>query len=156
MTTDIPKPIPSLRTIQRIVKALRDADVSEPWAPSTSDDPEDARHILDVTAAVIEVRAGRGGLSGLTRREAEWCAWLGRAAPGLEPWAIFRIARMMILAEAGVAGHSSVPATAFIAFAPWRNAAAAQRYAAAVRAGTIMPLYPDLFTEGDETEEAEG
>jgi hypothetical protein len=128
--------VPSLRTVQRILSEGRPRDTSGRWTIQ-SNDGDRVRVVLDALAAVIEQTRGR--VNGFTKEEADWIARLDRAAPGLPPFELWRIARLYIGRLSR--NEPTDDLDALLAFAPWRGELGTwtswPRYDNAVEAGWI-------------------
>jgi hypothetical protein len=128
--------LPTVRTVQSMVKDARPRDASGPWSLADGDvSGADAALILPVLAAVVREREGH--VPGVTRREAAWIVKLRRAVPDLPPWETYRLARRYLVREDRK--EPCMDLDLFLAFAPWRDEAAAQAYATAVT-GLPLPL----------------
>jgi hypothetical protein len=104
-----------LRTIQNYVKLLRDNGL--PW-DRTAMDGDDVRRVLDVLAEVIRITNRRKCT--FSADDAEWVAWVARAAPGLSLYRTWVLASLY-LAEERSKKPDMAPLDAFLAFQPWEN-----------------------------------
>jgi hypothetical protein len=104
-----------LRTIQNYVKEIRDNGL--PW-DRTAMNGDDARRVLDVLAFVIRFTNGRKRT--FSADDAEWVAWVYRAAPGLSLYRIWTLASLYLAEERRKSPDMS-PLDAFMAFRPWEN-----------------------------------
>ncbi len=119
--------VPSLRTIQEVMRQHSPPDPSGPWSVADALD-DDAALVLPVLAAIAERTSGRR--SSFTRREAELIAKIRRAAPDLDLIAAFAYAReYMLCKERGV---STDDLDIGLAFSPWKDASAVKRFVQAV------------------------
>jgi hypothetical protein len=135
----LPRPLPVLRTIQRIVKERQPGD-SDPWFldKSLEVDPVSA---IDVLTQVIITTGGK--VMALSGDEAKWITRLRDLSPDLPSWATYRLARLYITRRAEKAA-TGFDLDAFLAFAPWRNPQQAINYRDAIKAGRIAPPPPFL------------
>ena len=122
--------VPTLRTIQRYVRALSAPDLSGQWSPFEGD-PEDVAAVLPVLAAVLEKTEGR--TQQLTREEAAQVARVCRAAPDIPPWEAYGLARAAVVAKWTKASTEGLDH--YLALAPWRDDG--ERYARAFLSGRI-------------------
>ena len=120
--------LPSLRTIQRILRELPKADDSGEWSLASAD-KADAPPVLEVLREVIEQTEGR--IRTLTLKEADLISKLRSAAPALSPWRTYTVARTYIRHEARGDSTEELDATlAFLGggtrrdFARWSKAVA--------------------------------
>lgn len=128
--------LPSLRTVQTIVKQNLPRDPSEPWSLADSK-RGDVPSVLETLAAVIEQTEGR--ITSLSVAQAEWIARIDSAAPDIDPWDRFLVTVMyQKLAETD---GSTKDLDAFLAFAPWRGNEALIRYNKAFQSGYIQAYY---------------
>ncbi|MGE0541497.1 MAG: helix-turn-helix domain-containing protein [Dehalococcoidia bacterium] len=115
--------LPTVRTVQTIVKDVRPRDTSAAWSLAIAG-PDEAAAVLPVLAAVVE--STRGEVRTLTQREAGWIAKLRAVAADLPARETYRLARLFIAREDR--SEPSADLDLFIAFAPWRNRQASDRY----------------------------
>lgn len=141
--------LPSLRTIQTIVKEVRQLDLSGRWELPDADADGGAALVLDVLAAVIEETKGRRQY--LTKMEAAWVIRIRRAAPDLPPsFDTYRLARLYMTRE-----HWQMPSPdldALLAFAPWRSEERRQAYVRALQEEWIPEIpttAPGLWRDYD-------
>lgn len=106
--------VPSIRTIQRVVRELKIEQEMSPWTLKDAVD-EGARHLLDALKGVIMLSDGRKSV--LTREEAEWVLRLRRARPEMPPLLAWMLARFYMLYEAK--GTDTRALDAYLAFEPW-------------------------------------
>lgn len=120
--------LPTDRTVRTIVARLRTLDTSGPWALRDAD-PEDVAFLLDVLREVMIYTDGQ--VRSLTRAVADLAVRIHAARPpvhgDLRPWDYYLFARYYQVAEAQ--GWEPAAIDAYLAFAPWRSAAAAREYA---------------------------
>lgn len=143
--------VPTLRTVQRVVKEITPRDPSEPW--SLGDNVEGEALIVPVLAELIERTDGRR--RHLTRSEATWIARIRSVAPGLALWHCY----MLAVAYVRVAEmkSSTEGLDALLAYAPWDGPTSAERYVHAVndgRAPAPWPYIAALRTEDGATSDA--
>ena len=126
---------PSLRQLQRYKIECEPRDASAHWSLSEEVDRYGCSLVPPVLAAVIEKSSGRRDY--ITIEEAKWVIRTQLAAPDLDPWNVWLVAR------AYMRRHQQEASTAdfdhFLAFAPWRSNEAGSRYAHAVVAGWAAP-----------------
>lgn len=141
-----PDRLPTLRTIERIVKDLAPDDGTGPWKLGDSG-PEDTTIVLRTIAALALGSEKHSRIyEPLTRREAEWVVRVARAAPDLPPgWPVWRLARMYL-------GHEqrnmpTRPVDFYVAMAPWRGERERVTYLEAIAEAGI-PKVPDM-TQGN-------
>lgn len=120
---------PARRTIESWVAEFRSED-GQAWT-ITPDTAEVAMLVLPVLQVVVEHSDGRVQTIGI--ETARWVVTIGRAAPDLDAWRIYLVARRYQLAFA--AGESNLGLDVFLAYGPWRSEGDAQRYAAALVTG---------------------
>jgi hypothetical protein len=99
----------------------------------------DAALVLPVLARVTTESGGRR--TSVTRDEARYISRIRQAAPELDLWRVWRLARRCSSARA--ANRSTPEVDAFLAYAPWRGDP--RPYVDAVTAGWIEGLDMDLF-----------
>jgi hypothetical protein len=124
--------IPHERTIRNILaaRATTPADAT-PWQ-ATAATADDAEMVLPSLAQLIEKTEGKR--RHLSIAEAVLIAGIRRAAPGVDPWMAYSLARESIAyPDAGIS------VDAFLAFAPWTGPEARSRYETATREGWIDP-----------------
>jgi hypothetical protein len=163
--------LPTLRTIQRIVKQVRPRDTSGSWRWH---DDEDPRPILDVLAVMVLRSEGR--ITSLTWAQVQWIRKVRKGAPDLPPETLFYCAEQYRAAEAERRDTSALDA--FITLAPWRSKSARHWYDYAAKVAWIPPDPPNAYlnaqieqlsagldefppedsnsTQGEETTEAKG
>ncbi len=130
--------VPSLRTIERLVKTIRSQDKSAPWS-LMSDDTGDSRLILDALAAIVRTTEGR--VVSITRAEATALMKVNRSAPELDLMSQWRLARRYVARVAS--GIATADLDLLMAFAPWRtswndwHAAAYRGWVVALDASTV-------------------
>ena len=135
------KKLPSLRTIDRGVKAFRPRVSGEEWRVDDEKDPQDARVILDVYGAIIFKHIEDGDdpyVGGLSNQWAEWILCASKLAPGLQPLATFLLARLLLINDIG--GEDSTPLEVMLAMAPWRSRDAYYAYYEAVESEKLPPV----------------
>ncbi len=126
--------VPTLRTIQRTVRALSREDGDAEWAPTLAP-PEEARLVLPVQGAVIDYTNGR--IASLTVSEAEWISRVRQMVPDLASgdedrgivWE--KILPWMLATEYIQRERLNQPTDdidLYLALAPWRSDEARERY----------------------------
>ena len=130
---------PSRRAIESWVAAFR-TEGGEPWAlgPGTE---ETAEYVLPVLQALVGHSAGRVRRIGV--ETARWVVVVRRAAPDLDPWRAYIVARWYLVANAE--SVSTAGLDLLLAFAPWRSASEAERYALALLDGWAPVPLPGLW-----------
>ena len=134
---------PKLRTVQRWV--AQKSDPSGAWRFADAD-AEDAALLLPVLAALISETRGRR--KELSNAEAERVAKICGAAPGVDPWYAYVLARLYMLREQ--ANMASPDIDAYLAYAPWRGKQEADAYGQALEEGwvTMVPhMSPGMFRD---------
>ena len=135
---------PSLSAIERGVRLFRPKNEGETWRPNFEDSAQDARAILDVHGAVIANILDDGkkpGGGGLTNQWAEWILCAFKLAPGLKPYGVYLLARLMYIRDLGELDPE--PLDVFLAMAPWTSPKASGQYYRAVKKG-YLPLVPQM------------
>lgn len=128
--------VPSKRTIERRVAARIGPD-DEPWNPFHDIAGGAAAPLVRVVAAVISRTEGRR--VGITQAEARAIGTILEVAPDIDPWLAYRLGRRVVEGEVETVTH-------YLAYGPWRDDAAADRYRQAFDAGWI----PELLILGPE------
>lgn len=132
--------LPHKRTIQRIIADEEPRDTSAPWklTPTSS---ASAAFLLSVQADMRMQTRGR--VLGFSIETAHWIEAVHRAAPDLDPWRTYRVARAyQARTDQGAATDDL---DMWLGFAPWRGNASAVRYAQAAREGWVSPVSFDHF-----------
>lgn len=129
--------VPTLRTVQRVVKEITPRDPSGVWSLSGSPDI-DATLVMPVLAEVIERTEGER--KHLTRSEAGWIAKIREVAPALDLWHCYMLAVAYVRATEMKASAEGLDA--FVAYAPWSGKASSDRYVEAVNNGWAPPPWP--------------
>ncbi|HEY7030231.1 MAG TPA: hypothetical protein VH482_02840 [Thermomicrobiales bacterium] len=124
--------LPTVRTVQSIVREIAPRDGSGEWSPLKAD-PESAALALDALAAVVESSEGR--IRSLTVAEAERISALRTMRPDLPPWDAWFLARTYLAREPH--GDPVDDLDAYLAFAPWRDDESFERYLSATDAGWV-------------------
>ena len=118
--------LPSIRTVQRMVKEFRGAEPS----PSShwSDYPwEEARVLLDVLRAVDAPHWQYSGqIRTLTKEEADWVVKISKAAQGLQPKLVFELARTYVVWHR--LGLSTTWIDSFLVMTPWNDKRSLENY----------------------------
>lgn len=142
--------LPSERTIRDMIKETRppNATVADAWSPMAAD-PGEVSLVMPVLQAVIETTGGQRRQ--FTKELAATIAQVRLVAPDLPPWNAY------VLASAYTNGaRHGAPLDGLdtlVTFAPWRGAAARDRYWRAVKANAprfpiadAVRIVPDLCT----------
>jgi hypothetical protein len=109
--------LPSLRTVQLMVKEREILDTSGTWSIKDNE-PEDAKLILEILANVIILSHGKK--RNFTNKEAEWVLKIRKIIPDVSLVQVWRIARKYLLYESQ--GITSTEGwDAYLAFTPWRS-----------------------------------
>jgi hypothetical protein len=103
--------LPTLRTVQYRLKAPHDPSGDWRW----EQDALDPAPVLAVLARVIQETEGRR--RSVTTAEATWIRRIRRAAPSLDGWCVYRLARLC----KDVGGELPPFVEQALAFAPWRD-----------------------------------
>jgi hypothetical protein len=135
--------LPSLRTVQRMVKEMTPSGPDEPWDFREASS-ETGPAIMAVIREVIDRTEGRE--STVSKATAAWVGHISRVAPDLHPWSKYVLSRNLVLAEqpeppAHLADEWPAAVSAFLAFAPWRSRSNRERYERAARHGDLPGLY---------------
>lgn len=125
--------LPSLRTVENVVKAVVMRDKTGPWSVADSA-PEDARIILDVLADAIAV----WGEYVFNKAEAAWVLKIAKLAPGLRHIDLLELAQLYLLAEGK--GESTEGLDAYLAFMPWKSKNRFENYKYALEQGWIKEV----------------
>ena len=134
----LPRPLPTLRTIQRMV--AEKLDESGPWELDPTPDI-DSVAAFAVLSEVIRHTEGR--VSRLSRLEARWVTALVALRGELPAWEVYRLAREYILRRQQK--QTTADLDAFLAFAPWQ-AAQSKTYMDAVL-DRLVPPAPTFLWE---------
>jgi hypothetical protein len=134
--------LPSLRTIQTIVKENRPGDESGPWSIADAEADEGLLVLPVVAAAAIKTAGERRGV---TRAEARCIQTIRRVAPDLDLWAVYRLARLYLLREARREATDDLDL--YLAFAPWSSPEAAKLYKDLWAPGRIPGALPFTIAE---------
>jgi hypothetical protein len=114
----------SLRTVQRMVHHLRPADPSGPWSMAEAEDPEEARLVLRVLAAVFESTAGRVWL---TKDLVVQIVRVQEAVPDIPPLWAYNIAQAYQVCA--IQGRDSRHLDFALGARPWESAERADWFA---------------------------
>lgn len=112
--------LPTLRTIQRLVRELSAADPGDRWR-LTPDEPEPA-----LLLGIVAASGAEGWRLPLTVREAAWIRLVHRAAPELGPIATRTVARLYLAAEGREQPTAALDLA--LAIAPWHGHEERARY----------------------------
>ncbi len=131
---------PSRRQIERYKVEVTPRDTSDPWSLSEEVDRHGCALVPPVLAAVIEKSSGRR--NHITIEEAKWVIRIRLAAPDLDPWDVWLIARTYMRRQQQE--KSATDLDHFLSFAPWRSEESSQRYRNAFGQGWV-PRPPVLL-----------
>jgi hypothetical protein len=128
-----PKDVPSLRTIQRVIKDLRIPDEKEIWHLADGGG-EDGQLILPILAEILLQTQGR--VHSLTKTLAKWVLNVRKAAPDAPAYRVWQLALIYMNSEAkGLSDTSDLDN--YIAFAPWKSRNHLDHYLQAIEMGWI-------------------
>jgi hypothetical protein len=127
--------VPSVRTIQRVVKDLKIQQDTSVWSPMGDVGEEDSRFILDVLRVAISVTEGRK--CSFTIGESEMLLKLKRAMPDASPFVVWILLRLYMLYEAN--GDDTLPLDTYLAYAPWRDYTSFRLYCHAIVRKYVQP-----------------
>lgn len=138
--------LPSLRTVQDIIRQHTPRATSAAWVLADVDEPTDMTDtgpdeipfVMDVLAAVIAITSGRQNTISLA--EVKWVVKLHRAAPDLPRWGVYRLARRYLLCQER--NEFTADLDAFLAFAPWRSQKRWELYLRGVRDAWFKEMAP--------------
>lgn len=136
--------LPTLRTVQRVVKEITPRDSSGVWR--LADSPllaerspnSDAALIMPVLAEVIERTEGKR--KHLTRSEAAWVARVRTISPTLDMWNSYMLAVAYVRTTELKASTESLDV--LLAYAPWQGKGNSERYVQAVEDGRAPAPWP--------------
>ncbi|MFC1938524.1 hypothetical protein ACFLWH_02615, partial [Chloroflexota bacterium] len=134
--------LPTIRTIQRIVKEVAIPDTSGTWSVADSEG-EDARLVLDILAFLISSAIGilKGNFS-ITKREAQWIIRIRKAAPDAPDLIVWALIELYIRRETnGITDNADLDG--YLALTPWRDNDCFRLYKRLVAKGKIpkLPLW---------------
>ncbi len=135
--------VPSLRTVQRITKALVPPDPSERWS-LTESDPDEVAVVVPILAE-LAMRDRLRELEWLTKREARLLVSIHAAASDCPALLAYEVMRSALRFEP-LSGKWRVPSESrtgvdlFLAFGPWRGEEQMQRLRRTLDAGFIRGL----------------
>ena len=137
--------LPVLRTIQRIARELTFDDYSGRWSLKDYDG-EGGRLILDVLGKLLSNSRGKEGQ--FTKAEANWVLKIRQAAPDLDLWKAWLLARLYMLRERNNADTDDLDA--FLALTPWIRAPSDfhspyEKYKRYVNQGWVRPVWSYLW-----------
>lgn len=115
--------LPSLRTVQNIVRDMSLSDRSDVWTLAKSD-VDTARAVAYVLPLVVEFSNGR--ITSFTQAEANWLAKVHTLAPDCPPHILYIVAKQYMRREH--IAQPTVDLDLYLACAPWRGEAHARRY----------------------------
>jgi hypothetical protein len=98
-------------------------------------DGEDARLALDALARVIEKSQGRK--TSFSDAEARWVVWARHAAPGLDPWKAWIIARSYWSLDK-MKDPNTAALDAYLALKPWESDEALGSYKGLLDSGSVQ------------------
>ena len=110
--------LPSLRTVQAIVREYRPPDSSARWSVGDAEGDDEARLVLPVLAEIADRTKGHS--SRVTHAEAEWVVRIRRAVPTLAPWQAFQLARFYLAKTAR--NESTETLDLYLALTVWPSA----------------------------------
>ena len=118
--------IPSIRTVQRMVKEFRGEKPPPSWHWSDHQG-KDARVVLDVLKAINESQwPYPGEMRTLTKEEADWVVKISNVASGLVPKLVFEVARTYVVWQR--LGLSTSWLDFFLAMTPWKDKRSLENY----------------------------
>jgi hypothetical protein len=138
-TPEKPHPV-NRRTVERIVKEIKDLDQSGPWDPQDMSG-QDARLVLETMGALCRHSANSARQGHVTRAEAKQILWIRKAAPTLPAVDAFNLARVYILKLADPAGVDW-----YLAMRPWESPELEAAYLEGVEHGGVPRLHPIAAT----------
>jgi hypothetical protein len=139
--------LPTLRTVERIVRDVTPRDDSEDWSLGDTDIDNDGQVLYLIRETILRTS---GTVSWFSKALADWVFRVERVAPGLRSHAIYYLATSYLRAK-----QTDSPAReydAFLAFRPWETSSALQRYEKAILDGWI-PKAPDALMEAMKKDE---
>ena len=125
--------VPTIRAIERWVKAIQPKDPSGRWRLSVAD-AEDAEFLLAARAAVMSSTEGR--VRELSVAAAAWLRVIHAAAPDLAPIWAYRFARLYQVRVGR--NEDTGDLDALVGFGPWRSKRATAEYERALDAGWVV------------------
>ena len=136
------KDIPTVRTVERIVKERRTLDASGPWSLADNDGDE-IRLILEVRRVLIE-NFGHD-VHRFSKEEAAWVLKIRRLAEDLDTYIAWIVALMY--SSHLKAGLSTASLDDYLTFTPWRSGEESEKYQLYVDQGLVErpPLWDKLM-----------
>ncbi|MEZ4501040.1 MAG: hypothetical protein R3C39_00230 [Dehalococcoidia bacterium] len=131
---------PSLSWLQH----RRPKDGSALWSLADGRGDESDRLILETKRVVLEKTEGRESVS---IAEAQWIARVRSAAPSMEPYTAFTVARLYLMREGR--GEDMHDLDVMLAYRPWKSVEDALEWVRAVESGVVP--WPRAYTATDET-----
>lgn len=125
--------LPSLRTVQRVVKDVTVEDRSGTWNLSDCKG-EDAKLILEVISELVIQTDGK--VCSLTKAEAEWIVKIRKAVPDMKLYSTWAMARLYLIQESsGLKEFQALDN--YLSFTPWRSKYHNYFYSKAISEGWI-------------------
>jgi len=119
-------PLPSERSFKRYFHSKGRKPKAQPAWGITQAPAEEIALVQPVLRAVLVASEGRA--SGFTKAEAAMVARVARAATGLRPWFVWRIAASYLLAEEQARPAAKAALDLLLAFRPWESPAMMQTF----------------------------
>ncbi|MDA0265152.1 MAG: hypothetical protein O3A93_13930 [Chloroflexi bacterium] len=143
---ELKPPLPTLRTVQRIVKEATPKDPSGPWNLAKSD-TEHSRIILDLIAYLINRTEGR--IHSITEKEAEWYVKVHFAAPDLEISSAWLLTRTYMRRSEGYSSTEAMDA--YLALKPWASKELQDGYSNFVKQNPNLRYSSDPWSLGKDS-----
>lgn len=124
---------PGYSTIKKHARRARPEAIVDPWRLGVAE-PDEVAAIVPIIAAVVDRTAGR--VRQVSKREGGLLARFVRAAPTLDPWDGYRLARRLI---ASPDDESNV--LLYLGLRPWEGEAQRERYERVAGANRIDSPY---------------
>ncbi len=125
--------LPGPATIKKYAARAKPEAIVDPWRLGVAE-PDEVAAIVPIIAAVVDRTAGR--VRQVSKREAVLLTRLVRAAPTLDPWDAYRLARRLI---GSPDDESNV--LLYLGLRPWEGEAERERYERAAGANAIHSPY---------------
>jgi len=144
---------PALRTVQAHVSKLHVRDSSGIWSLAAAD-PETSGLVLDALATIIDVSEGR--VTTFTVAEAAWIEAIHRARRDIPAEDAWYLSRFYVTRERH--NEPTDDLDAYLAYAPWRDNDARERYITATIAGHIpaATIFLATIERGAQLHDADG
>ena len=125
-----------------MVNDFRPTRDSDPWDIGKFQG-DNARFVLEAMQEVA--RRLQRAFHSPSREEASWVVRIHKAAPGLDPYAVWLVtclyrARKRLVEHLGRAAPSAEPIDTYLAYHPWRDRLSFDNYRLAVEVGEIAPV----------------